>query len=107
MNIAKLMKQAQEMQEKLKSAQDDLVNVTAEGAAGGGMVKVVLNGKGEMTSLKIEEGALDPTDPEIFEDLIIAAHADAKKKVEEQAAKKMAQLTAGLPLPPGFNFPGF
>ena len=77
----------------------------AEGKSGGGLVTVILNGKGEMQSLKIDPSLFKEDDVEILEDLIVAAHKDAKDKAEAAAAEKTKALTAGLPIPPGFKMP--
>ena len=100
-----LMKQAKEMQEKMQSMQAELAEVSAKGSAGGGMVEVELNGKGEMVSLTIEPSLLNQDEVDILEDLLIAAHGDAKSKVEEITEQKTRELTAGLPLPPGMKLP--
>ncbi len=102
-DIGKLMQQAQEMQSKIKDAQDSLEGLTVEGNAGGGLVTVRLNGKGEMKGLDIDDALFSEDDKEILEDLIIAAHSEARKAMESAAAEKMKEATAGLPLPPGMN----
>lgn len=103
-NISDLMKQAGEMQSKMSEMQDAMDSLEIEGVSGGGMVVVTLSGKGQMRGLKIDpEIARD--DIEILEDLIIAAHNDAKIKSEERMAEEMKKLTGGLALPPGFKMP--
>ena len=82
-NLGQLMKQAQEMQEKMGSFQESLAELDVTGTAGGGMVMVSLNGKGEMHSLKIDPNLIDPSELEILEDLVVAAHNDAKTKLEQ------------------------
>ncbi len=104
-NLGQLMKQAQEMQAKMAEMQERLAEITIEGTAGAGMVTVALNGKGEMKGLKIDPALMNPDEAEIVEDLIIAAHADAKAKSEQRMAYEMKELTGGLDLPPGFNLP--
>lgn len=104
-NLGNLMKQAQEMQARMAEMQAKLETREIEGVAGGGMVHVTLNGKGEMKKLKLDRAAVDPAEIEVLEDLIVAAHADAKRKVEAQMQDEMSQLTGGLPLPPGFKLP--
>ncbi|MBS29372.1 MAG: YbaB/EbfC family nucleoid-associated protein [Alphaproteobacteria bacterium] len=104
-NLGQLMKQAQEMQAKMAEMQERLAEITIEGTAGAGMVTVALNGKGEMKGLKIDPALMNPDEAEIVEDLIIAAHADAKAKSEQRMADEMKELTGGLDLPPGFNLP--
>ncbi|MEZ5874215.1 MAG: YbaB/EbfC family nucleoid-associated protein [Hyphomicrobiales bacterium] len=102
-NFAQMMKQAQELQGRMTEMQAEMERMTCEGRAVGGMVVVTLNGKGEMAGLKIDASLLKPEEGEILEDLIVAAHADAKAKVEEAMKEKMQSLTGGLPLPPGLK----
>ena len=104
-NLGQLMKQAQEMQEKMAEMQDSLVAIEIEGAAGAGLVTIVLNGKGAMQRLKIDPSLVTPEDAEILEDLIIAAHNDAKSKIEMRLQEETQKLMGGLPLPPGMKFP--
>jgi DNA-binding YbaB/EbfC family protein len=98
-----LMKQAAELKSKMETMQAELDLVEVEGAAGGGMVTVRLSGKGEMKSIKIDETLLKPSDREIVEDLVVAAHADARRKVEAVMQEKMKTVAGGLPLPPGLK----
>lgn len=100
-----MMKKAQEMQARMSGIQDELQALEVTGSSGGGMVSVVLNGKGDMRGVSIDPSLLAEGEGGILEDLIIAAHADAKKKSEEIAAGKMAEVTAGMPLPPGMKLP--
>jgi nucleoid-associated protein EbfC len=102
-NFAEMMKQAQQLQGRMADMQAELERTLIEGRSGGGMVTVTLSGKGDMTSVKIDPSLLKPTDAEILEDLIVAAHNDAKAKVEEAMKEKMKSLTGGLPLPPGLK----
>ena len=102
-NFTQMMKQAQELQGRMADMQAEMERMTCEGRAGGGMVVVTLNGKGEMAGVKIDSSLLKPEEGEILEDLITAAHADAKTKVEEAMKEKMQALTGGLPLPPGMK----
>ena len=104
-NLGQLMKQAQEMQEKMAEMQDSLAAIELEGVAGAGLVTIVLNGKGAMQRLKIDPSLVKPEDAEILEDLIIAAHNDAKSKIEMRLQEETQKLMGGLPLPPGMNFP--
>ena len=104
-NLGQLMKQAQEMQEKMAEMQESLVAIEIEGFAGAGLVTVVLNGKGEMRRLKIDPSLIKPEDAEILEDLIVAAHNDAKSKIEMRVQEETQKLMGGLPLPPGMKFP--
>jgi DNA-binding YbaB/EbfC family protein len=104
-NLSQMMKQAQQMQEKMQEMQSALETLEIEGTAGGGLVTVTLNGKGEMARLKIDPSLVTPDDVEVLEDLIVAAHGDAKAKVEEKSAEEMAKITGGLNLPAGFKLP--
>ncbi|RMF09847.1 MAG: YbaB/EbfC family nucleoid-associated protein [Alphaproteobacteria bacterium] len=104
-NLSQMLKQAQQMQEKMQEMQTALASMEIEGSAGGGLVKLTLNGKGEMVRLKIDPSLIVPDDVEVLEDLIVAAHGDAKAKVEARSAEEMAKLTGGLQLPPGFKLP--
>ncbi len=102
-NIMNMMKQAQELQSKVAELQAELETMQVEGVSGGGLVKVALNGKGALARLSIDESLMKPGEAEILEDLVVAAHADAKQKVEQAMAGKMQTLTGGLPLPPGMK----
>jgi len=102
-NIMSMMKQAQELQAKVAEFQAELENMQVEGVSGGGLVKVALNGKGAMARMSIDKSLMKPDEAEILEDLIVAAHNDAKQKVEQAMAEKMQALTGGLPLPPGLK----
>ncbi len=104
-NLGQMMKQAQEMQAKMAEMQQKLAEAEVSGASGGGMVQVTMNGKGELRGIKIDPKIVDPGDVEVLEDLIVAAAADAKAKVEQHQAEKMKELTGGLNLPPGFQLP--
>ena len=98
-----LMKQAAELKSKMETMQAELDSVEVEGVAGGGMVKVTLTGKGEMKAVRIDESLIKPSDREIIEDLIVAAHADARRKAEAVLQEKMKAVTGGLPQPPGMT----
>jgi DNA-binding YbaB/EbfC family protein len=104
-NIAGLMKQAAQMQQKMEELQTRLSELTLEGTAGAGMVTITLNGKGEMKGVRIDPKLLDPNDAEMLQDLIVAAHADAKRKLEALATEEMQKMTGGLNLPPGMKLP--
>lgn len=104
-NLAQMMKQAQHLQERMQAMQTELEAVEIEGASGGGMVRVTLNGKGEARRVKIDPSMVQPDETEVLEDLILAAINDAKTKVEQTAQQKMKELTGGLALPPGFQLP--
>jgi hypothetical protein len=104
-NLGQMMKQAQEMQTRMGELQAKLEAVEMSGAAGGGMVQVTLNGKGEMRKIKIDKSLADPNETEVLEDLILAAFNDAKARVEAHVAEEMSKLTGGLKLPPGMKLP--
>ena len=100
-NFTSMMKQAQELQSRMSELQAEMERMRVEGRSGGGLVTLTLSGKGDLTSAKIDSSLLKPGEEEILEDLIVAAHADAKAKVEQAMQAKMQSLTGGLPLPPG------
>jgi hypothetical protein len=102
-NIMQMMKQAQELQGKMEAMQAELAALEIEGQAGGGMVRVRLNGKGEMRGIKVDTSLLKPEEAEILEDLIVAAHGDAKVKAERAMQERMQSIAGGLPLPPGLK----
>ncbi|MGX5173874.1 YbaB/EbfC family nucleoid-associated protein [Aliikangiella sp. IMCC44653] len=99
-----LMKQAQEMQEKMQKAQAEVANLEVEGQAGAGLVKVVMTGRHDVRSVQIADDLMQE-DKEILEDLIAAAVNDAVRRVETESKDKMAGVTEGMPLPPGFKMP--
>jgi DNA-binding YbaB/EbfC family protein len=98
-----LMKQAAELKSKMEAMQAELDHVDVEGSAGGGMVTVKLSGKGELKGISIDPSLLKPEEKEVLEDLLIAAHADGRRKAEGVMQEKMKGLTGGLPLPPGLK----
>ncbi|MFI4996731.1 MAG: YbaB/EbfC family nucleoid-associated protein [Hyphomicrobiales bacterium] len=98
-----LMKQVQSAQAKLQEMQKELETVEVEGQSGGGLVKLRLTAKGELKAISIDASLLKPEEAEILEDLIVAAHAEARKKAEAVLAEKMKDATGGLPLPPGLK----
>lgn len=104
-NLGAMMKQVQEMQGRMQDMQTKLGQMAVTGQSGGGLVKVTLNGKGVLTGADIDPSLLKPEEKEILEDLIAAAHADAKNRVEQMVAEEMKSITGGLPLPPGFQLP--
>lgn len=104
-DLSELMKQAGAMQAKLASAQEAIAALEVEGQSGGGMVKIVVNGKGYVKAVAIERALLKPDEGEVVEDLIAAAMNDAKAKLDARAAEEMKALTAGLALPPGMKLP--
>lgn len=102
--LAGLMRQAQQMQENMKKAQDALADIQVEGAAGGGLVKVVMTCRNDVKRVAIDPSLLTD-DKDMLEDLIAAAFNDALRKVESTSQEKMAGVTAGMPLPPGMKLP--
>ena len=104
-DIMGLMSKAKEMQEKMQQLQGEMETMTAEGTAGAGMVSVTLNGKGAMEHVKLDPSVFKEDDVEILEDLIVAAHNDAKGKIEALVQEKTQEMTEGLPLPPGMKLP--
>ena len=102
-NIAQLMQQAQKMQENLQRAQEELARLEVTGSAGGGMVSVTLTGAKECRKVRIDPSVL--ADPEMAEDLVAAAFNDAVNRINEVSQAKMAQATAGMPIPPGMKLP--
>lgn len=104
-NINQMMKQAQQMQAKMAEMQERLNQVEMTGMAGGGLVKVTVNGKNEMKGLSIDPSLVDPKEVEVLEDLIVAAFNDAKAKVEAHVAEEMSKITGGMGLPGGMKLP--
>ncbi|MEM1379880.1 MAG: YbaB/EbfC family nucleoid-associated protein [Pseudomonadota bacterium] len=104
-NFTDMMKQAAGLQQKMQEAQETIAAMEAEGVAGGGLVRVMMNGKGYARKVTIDPAMFTEDDREVLEDLITAAINDAKAKLEEQTAEKMKEMTAGLPLPPGMKLP--
>jgi len=104
MDFSKMLEQAQEMQKKMADAKESLKNISVEGESGGGGVKVILNGNGEMISIQIDPKIL-AEEKSVIEDLIVAATNNAKKNVESKTQEEMSKLTGGLQLPAGFKLP--
>jgi nucleoid-associated protein EbfC len=104
-NLAGLMKQAQQMQSKMEEMQEALSKLELTGEAGAGLVRLTMNGKGELRSLTIDPKVVDPADTEMLQDLIVAAHRAAKEKIEAASQAEMQKLTGGLQLPPGMKLP--
>jgi nucleoid-associated protein EbfC len=98
-----MMKQAAQLQTKMQALQSELDTIMVEGVAGGGVVAVTMSAKGELKAVKIDDSLLKAEEKEILEDLLVAAHADARRKSEALLQDKMKQLTGGLPLPPGLK----
>ncbi|NSZ15229.1 YbaB/EbfC family nucleoid-associated protein [Agrobacterium vitis] len=104
-DIMGMMGKVKEMQAKMERMQEEIASLQVEGKSGGGLVTVTMTGKGELKGLKIDPSLFKEDDVEILEDLIVAAHKDAKDKAEAIAAEKTKDMTAGLPIPPGFKLP--
>ena len=103
-NMQAMMKQAQQMQAKMQEAQDKLAAIQVVGQSGGGLVRATATGKGSLKLLHIDPSLIDPEDPDMLQDLIVAAINDAKDKAEAEAAKSMQAVTGGLKLPSGLGF---
>ena len=104
-NLDDMMKQVQAMQSRMAGMQAKLEQMIVTGQSGGGLVKVTLNGKGAMTGIEIDASLLKPDEKEIVEDLVVAAHTDAKTKSEAMMAEEMKSVTGGMALPPGLKLP--
>jgi len=100
-----MMQKAQEFQQRAQEMQAEAAAHLVEGSAGAGMVTVTMTAKGDLQSVRIDPSLYKPEEAEILEDLLVAAHADARRKGEEFLQKKMSEMTAGLPIPPGMKFP--
>ncbi len=98
-----MMKQAAQLQAKMQALQSELETLEVEGSAGGGLVTVTLTGKGDLKRARIDDSLLKPEEKEILEDLLVTAHAEARKKSETAMQDRMKALTGGLPLPPGLK----
>ena len=104
-NLSGLMKQAQQMQTKMQELQAKLEALEVEGQSGAGLVAVTLSGKGDMRRIRIDPKLADPSDVEMLQDLVVAAHNDAKRKLEQVTADEMQKISGGLQLPPGMKLP--
>lgn len=104
-DIMGMMKQAKAMQEKMQNLQEEIAGISATGESGGGLVSVTLNGKSDLTALTIDPSLVKADEKDILEDLLVAAHADARRRLEQAIAEKTEALTAGLQLPGGMKFP--
>jgi DNA-binding YbaB/EbfC family protein len=104
-NINQIMKQAQAMQKKMADMQEQLGTQEFTGSAGGGLLTITVNGKGEVAKVKIDPTLVEKDDVEVLEDLIIAAYKDAKKKADENSESSMSGMMGNLGLPPGFKMP--
>lgn len=105
MNIQKMMKQAQEMQAKFASMQEKMEEAESEGAAGGGLVKLTINGKKVLKKIDIDASLLVADEKEVLEDLIVAAFNDASNKADQAMQEQMSEMTSGMALPPGMKLP--
>ncbi|OUX44785.1 MAG: 30S ribosomal protein S21 [Proteobacteria bacterium TMED261] len=103
-DFTNLLSQAKQMQEKMKEAQESLKKIEAEGVSGGDKVKVIMTGDGELKKIFIEDSLLKES-KEIIEDLIVAAHNNAKSKLKQKTSEEISKVTGGIGLPPGFKFP--
>ena len=103
-DFSKILEQAKNIQNKMKETQESIKKIEVEGVAGGGSVKVYLNGDGELIKLYISPEIMKEN-KEILQDLIIAAHGDAKQKVKMKASEELSKITGGIPLPSGFTWP--
>ena len=99
MDMRKLMQQAQQMQQQMAEAQEQLASETVEASAGGGLVTVRATGNGEIISIKIDPKAIDPDDPELLEDMVLAAVNEALRSAQSLAQSKLGAMTGGLGLP--------
>ena len=104
-DIMGMMKQAKAMQEKMQGLQEEIGNLSATGESGGGLVSVTLNGRSELTALTIDPSLVKPEEKDILEDLLIAAHAEAKRRLEHAIQERTQALTADLQLPGGLKLP--
>jgi len=104
-DLGGLFQQAQQLQTRMQEMQDELERAEVEGSSGAGLVTLRMTAKGALKTLRIDPSLIKPDEAEILEDLIVAAHADARAKAEALTAEKMQSLTGGLPLPPGFKLP--
>ncbi len=104
-NLGDMLKQAQQVQSRVAELQDSLEKAEITGTSGGGLVSAILNGKGELRRLKIDPSLVSPGEVEVLEDLVVAACADAKSKVEDYAREEMSKVTGGLNLPDGMKLP--
>ena len=103
-DFSDLVNQAKKMQEKMKETQETLKKIEVEGVSGGGSVKVVMNGDGELKKITLDDSVFKES-KEIFEDLIVAAHNDAKSKLKKKTSEEISKVTGGVELPPGFKIP--
>ena len=103
-DFQKILDQAKNLQSKMKESQDNIKKIEVEGISGGGNVKIILNGEGEMIKIFISSDTIKEN-KEIVEDLILAAHNNAKQKLKVKTSEELSKVTGGVPLPPGFKWP--
>jgi nucleoid-associated protein EbfC len=104
-SLEEIMKMAQDVQNQMQAAQENLDKIEVEGAAGGGLVKIRTSAKGRIISVDVDESLLKPSEKTMLEDLIAAALNDAKNKADAAAGPELQKMTSGMPLPPGFKLP--
>lgn len=104
-NFNNMMKQAQELQNKMSEAQKKVEQLEAEGSSGGGLIKIIIDGKNLVKSVHIDDSLINSEDKEILEDLIVAAFNDAKEKIQKKISDEMSSITGGIKLPPGIKLP--
>ena len=103
-NFSEILDQAKKMQEKMKQTQEAMKKIEVEGTAGGDVVKIIMNGEGELKKIILSDEAYKET-KEILEDLIVSAHTNAKLKLKEKTSEEISKITGGIDLPPGFKLP--
>ena len=103
-DFSDLVSQAKKMQEKMKETQEALNKIEVEGISGGGAVKIIMNGEGDLKKISLDDKLLKET-KEIIEDLVVAAHNDAKSKMKKKTSEEISKITGGINLPPGFKMP--
>jgi|TARA_B100001540_G_C15693800_1_gene590535 DNA-binding YbaB/EbfC family protein len=104
-NFNNMMKQAQELQNKMSEAQKKVEQLEAEGSSGGGLIKIIIDGKNLVKSVHIDDSLINSEEKEILEDLIVAAFNDAKEKIQKKISDEMSSITGGIKLPPGIKLP--
>ena len=104
-NFNNMMKQAQELQNKMSEAQKKVEQLEAEGNSGGGLIKIIIDGKNLVKSIHIDDSLINSEEKEILEDLIVAAFNDAKEKIQKKISDEMSSITGGIKLPPGIKLP--
>ncbi|MDR2007728.1 MAG: YbaB/EbfC family nucleoid-associated protein [Alphaproteobacteria bacterium] len=105
-NIAQMMKKAQELQNNMSSIQNEIKALTFDTTSGGGLVKMTMNGDYDIISIEIDDSIIDVAEKVLITDLITACYNDLRRKISEETEKRMKEITAGLPIPPGMKIPG-